>query len=266
MEPLVLFHGFSGRGSSWDAVLTALMEQGLEQPVDGWSPDLPGHGSSSEVQPESFEATVKVLGKSIRKRYGRPVVLAGYSMGARLALGVAIRFPELVRELVLMGVQPGIGTTEDRRSRADADAELSERLVRDGLESFVSYWQALPLFADQKELPAEVLVKQRQTRMSHQPKALAWALRILSPGLMPDYRPRLKELAAVPVTLVTGDNDAQYRRIAEEMALSIPHARHESVPACGHNPVLARPEAVADILARTLGRETALGRLGEESP
>ena len=257
MDPLVLLHGFMGRGSSWDAVLTALMEAGLDQPVDGWSPDLPGHGSSAGVRPDSFESTVRVMAKKIDKRFDKPVVLAGYSMGARLALGIAWSRPELVRHLVLIGVQPGLNLTEERRQRADDDSGLSERLLTEGLDSFINYWQNIPLFADQKELPAELLVKQRQTRTAQDPEALAWALKTLSPGLMPNFRPRLLEWEGPPITLVTGENDRKFCDIAEEILTLEPAIRHEVIPDCGHNTVLEAPGPTAGILASVLKQESS---------
>ena len=255
MDPLVLLHGFGGRGSSWDSVLTALMEVGLDQPVDGWSPDLPGHGSSKNVRPESFEATVKALGRSIAERYDRPVVLAGYSLGGRLALGVALEHPRLIRHLILIGTQPGLVITAERRARADVDAKAAERLQRQGLEAFFTEWQQQPLFADQNRLPGEVLVRQRRTRMSNDVAGLAWALKVLSPGLMPDYRARLLSWSAAPVTMVTGEDDTKFHAIADEMSRRSDHIEHRSVPGCGHNPLLADPAAVARILARILNRE-----------
>ncbi len=253
MEPLVLLHGFTGRGSSWDRVLQALMIHSLPNPVDGWSPDLPGHGSSSRVRPESFEMTAERVRAEIQQRFSQPITLVGYSLGARLALGVAVSLPSLVKRLVLISVQPGINLVHERRARADADAGLAERIQRDGLESFITHWQSLPIFAGQNRLPTEVLVRQTQHRLSNDPEGLAWAVRTLSPGLMPDYRPALKKWTHCPVTLVTGASDEKFTTINRELALNASdRVEHRVLRGVGHNPVLEVPDEVAALVAEVL--------------
>lgn len=260
MDPLVLLHGFTGRGSSWDGVLQALMGHSLPNPVDGWSPDLPGHGSSSQVRPKSFEATAERICAGIERRFLQPITLVGYSLGARLALGVAVTRPSLLKRLVLISVQPGIHLVHERRARADADAERAERIQRDGLESFITHWQSLPIFATQNRLPTEVLVRQTRNRLSNDPEGLAWAIRTLSPGLMPDYRPALKEWADCPVTLVTGALDEKLTAINRELASSTSEiVEHRVLGDVGHNPVLEAPEAVAALVAEVLTEPSQRG-------
>ena len=253
MDPLVLLHGFTGRGSSWDPVLQALLSCSLPNPVDGWSPDLPGHGSSNLVRPKSFEATVDRLCETIQRRFSRPITLVGYSLGARLSLGIAVTRPKLLRRLVLISSQPGLTLVDERRARADADADLADRLLRDGIESFINFWQSLPLFADQDRLPTEVLVQQTQNRRSNDPEGLAWAVRTLSPGLMPDYRPAIQEWDGCPITLVTGGLDEKFTTINRDLALASPaRVEHRVLDATGHNPVLEVPEKVAALIAEVL--------------
>lgn len=249
MDPLVLFHGFSGAGRAWDPVLHPLMAAGLKRQVDGWSPDLPGHGSSAGVRPGSFEATVRRLADTLARRFTRPVVLVGYSMGGRLALGLALSQPRLIRHLVLIGVQPGLSSVIERRRRADADAGLADCLLRDGLDAFVAQWQDLPLFRSQKNLPSAKLVQQRKIRMAQDPEGLAWALRVLSPGLMPDYRPALLAWNRANVTLITGGLDEKFTDIARTLGEASPSIRSVVIPGAGHNLVLERPDAVAEALA-----------------
>ena len=253
MDPLVLLHGFTGRGSSWDRVLQALMGHSLPNPVDGWSPDLPGHGSSSQVRPESFEATVDRISERIERRFTKPITLVGYSLGARLALGVAVTRPSLLRRVVLISVQPGINLVHERRARANADAELADRIQRDGLESFITHWQSLPIFAAQDRLPTELLVQQTRNRLSNDPEGLAWAVRTLSPGLMPDYRPALKDWSGCSMTLVTGALDEKFTDMNRELASRSPGTvEHRVLADVGHNPVLEAPEKVAALVAEVL--------------
>jgi 2-succinyl-6-hydroxy-2,4-cyclohexadiene-1-carboxylate synthase len=64
---------------------------------------------------------------------------------------------------------------------------------------------------------------------------------------MPDCWSQLSRLS-MPVTLVVGDQDSKFTRIAQEMAPLIPDVEVVTVPGCGHNVPLEKPEAVASLL------------------
>ena len=258
--PLVLFHGFTGTGEAWRDVIEALPEG-----TEVWAPDLPGHGSQREHRPASFEATVDALAAELEARYAEPVRLAGYSMGGRLALGLALEHPERVAELVLISCHGGLVGAEAREDRAARDDALAEDLLgpAGGLEGFVDRWQALPLFASQAELPGVVLDRQRQRRLAQDPAGLAWALSCLSPGRMPDYGPRLPELRP-PIRLLAGGLDTKYvasmGRMAEALGVPAPTV----LPDCGHNPLLEAPTGLAAFLAAFQAMVRVDGGAGEE--
>ncbi|MEM6796036.1 MAG: alpha/beta fold hydrolase [Acidobacteriota bacterium] len=244
MGALALLHGFTGRGASWRPTLDRL-DRG-----EAWAPDLPGHGGAREKElPGSFEDAADRLASRLEREAETPVHLVGYSLGGRLALAIAVRRPRLVGRLTLIGARPGLGP-EERARRAAADDALARGLLERGLEPFLDSWQALPLFASQRRLPKAVLEAQSALRLGHSPAGLAWALRTLSPGRMPDYRPRLQGLKP-PVDLVVGELDAPYLAIAREMqAGGLPRtARLRVVPGCGHNVPLEAPAALAPLLA-----------------
>ncbi|MBV9536569.1 MAG: alpha/beta fold hydrolase, partial [Solirubrobacterales bacterium] len=74
---LVLLHGFTHTGRSWDAVVAA-----LGQSYRPLAPDLRGHGSASEATPATLTAVLSDLDVLADGRF----TLAGYSMGGRVAL------------------------------------------------------------------------------------------------------------------------------------------------------------------------------------
>jgi 2-succinyl-6-hydroxy-2,4-cyclohexadiene-1-carboxylate synthase len=179
-------------------------------------------------------------------------VLVGYSLGARLALSLALRHPGELRAVVLVGGTPGLEDAAERAARAAADDALAASIGRDGLEAFVERWEALPLFATQRELSHEVQAAQRSWRTQHRPEAIAWALSTLSTGRMP---PLWDRLATAPFTVhaVTGARDEKFTRIAEEMVRrGGGRVVHHRVAGAGHNVVLEDPAAVARVVA-TIG-------------
>ena len=168
-------------------------------------------------------------------------VIAGYSMGGRLALALAVRRPERVRRLVLVSASPGLAHAEERAERRAADAALADRIERIGLDAFAREWAAQPLFADQPEAVAALAHEDRLRRSAADHAA---QLRGLGAGVMPPLWERLGELA-MPVALVVGERDAKFRAIAARMAERLPNARVIVVGGAGHAVPLEQPEAVA---------------------
>ncbi|MEO1087713.1 MAG: alpha/beta fold hydrolase, partial [Acidobacteriota bacterium] len=247
---LLLLHGFGGRGAVWRPLIDALpdgLPAGGALVVD--APDLPGHGGAhetAEALPDDFEATVDRIAADHLPSTEGPVHTVGYSLGARLALGLALRHPDAVASLTLVGVRPGLDAT-DRCPRRELDRRRAEALRAD-LPAFFEGWSRLPLFESQRRLDPEILEVQRRIRRGHSPDGLAWAIETLSPGHMPDYRNRLGELE-VPVHWVTGELDAPFLAVAEGVRVSHPDFRFFTAPDSGHNVPLEAPAVLASYLA-----------------
>jgi 2-succinyl-6-hydroxy-2,4-cyclohexadiene-1-carboxylate synthase len=233
---LVLLHGFTQTGRSWQPVLHALAAR-----YRAIAPDLPGHGGFAERRPASFaacDAYVRVLAD-------QPITLAGYSMGGRIALHAALSLGPRVRRLVLVGASPGIADAAERAARAAEDAALADRIEAIGLEAFVREWGAQPLFDGMPRGIAEIA---HADRMRNTAAGLAAALRGLGTGVMPPLWDRLGELT-VPVELVVGERDEKFRAIAERMTAVLVAGRLHVVPGSGHAVHLEAPEAVAEVIA-----------------
>lgn len=125
---LVLLHGFTQTGRSWQPVLHALAAR-----YRAVAPDLPGHGAFAERRPASFAACDAYVRALARDR----ITLAGYSMGGRVALHAALSLADRVERLVLIGASPGLPDPAERAARAAADAALADRIEANGLEEFV---------------------------------------------------------------------------------------------------------------------------------
>ncbi len=228
---IVLLHGFTHTGASWDPVVAEL--PGSYRVL---APDIRGHGSASEVEPVSLEGVVEDV------RGLEPVVLCGYSMGARLALHAALAAPSVAR-LVLIGGSPGIADPAERQARRAADEQLADELERLSIEELADRWAArTAVLAGQ---PASVAAAARADRLRNTPAGLARALRGLGTGALPSLWDRLNEIT-VPVTLIVGEKDTKFRAIAEQMApLFDGSADVVVVPGVGHAVHLEAPQAVA---------------------
>ena len=251
--PLVLLHGFTGSPASWNEVV-----ERLEGDVDVLAPALLGHDPAADFHVEHDASCAATMGEEafgvlveMESRFGsEPVHVAGYSMGARVALLMIATAPERFRSATLLGVHPGLRTERERAERRTADARWIALLER-GIEPFVDEWERLPLWSTQARLPAATLAAQRALRLDHDPRGLAQSLRVTGLAEQPDLRPRLGEIA-LPVTLMAGEEDPKFLRLAHEAAALMPNARVVSVPGAGHNLLLERPEAVAHELNRNI--------------
>jgi 2-succinyl-6-hydroxy-2,4-cyclohexadiene-1-carboxylate synthase len=236
MADLVLLHGFTQTGRSWQPIAHALAGR-----YRALAPDLPGHGDFAERRPASFAACDAYL----RALMGRPFTLAGYSMGGRIALHAALSLGPLIERLVLIGASPGIADPAERAARAAADAALADRVEAIGVDAFVREWGAQPLFAG---MPRGVAELAEEDRLRNTAPGLAAALRGLGTGVMPPLWDRLGELT-IPVELVVGERDEKFRAIASQMEAALPDARTHVMEGAGHAVHLETPDRVVELLA-----------------
>jgi 2-succinyl-6-hydroxy-2,4-cyclohexadiene-1-carboxylate synthase len=239
----VMLHGFTGTVQSWGDVVARLGPDVEARP----EPILGHHPALVDVSHPSFDGEVDRLAARVRDRAPGPVEVVGYSMGARLALGLLVRHPTIVTRAWLIGGSAGLSSERERAERRGADEAWARLLERDGMAPFVNAWERQDLFSSQASLSEAIQRRERTQRLSHQPGGLARALRALGLGAMPDLTHEMSNVR-VPVSLIAGEADAKFRALAEAMAKELPRATVRIVPGAGHNVVLERPEALASIL------------------
>ena len=240
-DALLLLHGFTGCARAWpEHAVSALASKRRVLCVD-----LLGHGRSDRCKnPERYALDEMVLDlcEVLDACAVKRASWTGYSMGARIALGAALRAPERVSGLVLEGGSPGLFEPTERAARLHVDEALARDLETHGLPAFVERWMAQPLFASQRRLGAAVVARERARRLDNDAASLAACLRGLGSGAQPSLWKELWRVRA-PTLLLVGEEDAVFRALAGRMAAALPDARLETVPHAGHATHLENPEA-----------------------
>lgn len=245
--PMVLLHGFTGSGLSWHAVVPFVHAARPNVPIV--SMHLPGHHPHVPVIPGSFSDTVRAIGDAWTQRQYNNIHLVGYSLGARIALGLLIAYPRLFRRATLIGVHPGLATAEQRDVRRHSDTQWAQLLRDRGMAVFLEAWERQSLFKSQSAAEPALLEHQRDVRMHHNAHALADALDVLSLANMPNFQLVVGHLR-VPTTLVAGAEDERFVDLANQLQASWEMARCVVIEGCGHNPLVDAPRSLAKILVR----------------
>jgi 2-succinyl-6-hydroxy-2,4-cyclohexadiene-1-carboxylate synthase len=239
VEPRVLFvPGFMQRGDAWRPV------------ADRIEPSH--HAVCLDHRRATFSGRVEEIQDAMAPR----IALVGYSMGGRLALHAALRRPQSLAALVLVGASAGIEDPGAREDRGSADERLAGWMEAHSIEEIVSAWESLPVFASQSRELRESL---RPGRLSHDPAELAMLLRTAGQGVLTPVWDRLGEIAC-PALFVAGEGDDAYVRVVYRMAEAVPTGHARLVPGAGHAPQLERPEAFAELLVEFLQTATAASR------
>lgn len=227
-RPVVLVHG-SGTTSRYFRPLL----QVLDGRLPAAAVELPGIGSSPPIDvPTDVAGLADVLAAWLRTTGRHPVTLVGNSMGAQIVTDTAIRHPELVDRVVL------VGPTVDRHRRG---------FLRQA---------ALLLLDATRERPSLVLTVLTDGLLT----ARRATFRYIRAALRHRLEQRLP-LVRVPVVLVRGARDPMVGQAwVEELRLAAPDASLVVLPGAAHGSHHGRPQAVADLLSASPdGHGNALG-------
>lgn len=254
-QELVFLHGFTGSSKTWHNITPLFVDYKIILI------DLLGHGNTnSPVNSERYkmEFQLRDLDLLFKQLSLKDFALVGYSMGGRVALAYSCTYSAVVSILVLESASPGLRNEEQRSIRRMRDAALAERVVSEGIDSFVKGWEKTPLFSTQEILSDEVKSAVRTERLAQHPIGLANSLLGMGTGAQNSYWEEISELKN-PVLLFTGILDAKFTEIAEEMVLLMPESEHKEILA-GHALHVEKPVEFATIVNEYLKKNYLGGK------
>lgn len=241
-DPVLLLHGMPGSALSWLPQM-----EGLPGRRIAW--DMPGYGDSTHrpdlMSPAGMAAFLaERMDDTLGLGGGCHVV--GLSLGAMIAMELALSRPRLVWSLVLLDTSPKFGL--DGTSKAGDFVASVETPLRDDtpLEDFC---HSILTGLVGPDCPAAVFDAALAAMLRATPEGLVQAARLIGNH---DALERLSGIAA-PTLVMTGQHDtATPPNYGRMIAGRIPGSRFVEAPGAGHLSNLENASFVTDAIARAI--------------
>jgi pimeloyl-ACP methyl ester carboxylesterase len=188
--------------------------------------DARGHGDSSPAPAGgyTYDEMVADLGAMLDAQAGdAPAVLAGHSMGAHTVTAFALRHPERVAGVVVIGpAYPGVPTSEEVLANWD---ELADGLEKGGVDGFLGAYERQGVNPEWRDTLIRIT---RERLLTHRhPEAVARAMREV-PRDVPFESLDELEFLEVPALVVASRDEGDPghpHAVAEAYAARLPQAR-----------------------------------------
>jgi pimeloyl-ACP methyl ester carboxylesterase len=260
-EPLVLLHGVGESAVAWQPILQALSDN-----YDVIAFDLPGFGRSPALPP-GIAPTAAVLADAIEGELDRLGVaqfhVAGYSLGARVALELATRG----RTLSVIAIAPdGLGTPLERVHQAAAlmtGRALATLLAPNATQLNATGAGRSLFFAMERSRPWQLPADDARQLLLDFAEAPGYLETVQAS--MVDVPTRLERITC-PVLLMQGTVDPLVSMQSPRFLAFVRHAQLQWLPGLSHVPISDDPRLVASIMLRFLKTATENSEHGRRLP
>lgn len=225
--PLILIHGAGGFHLSWPPHLRRLHERTV------YALDLNGHGKSTGNGRLTVDEHLLDVLQFMDVLGVQSACLAGHSMGGAIAIAMAVRHPQRVNGLVLVGTGAKLRVAPamlDAASQRETFPQAVEMVIENSFSSHV-------------DLRVKELTKQRMLSML--PQTLHADLQACDSFNMLDSLPCI----SAPTLILCGTEDMMtLPKYSQAMRDKIPGARMELISNAGHMLMLEKPDIVQELL------------------
>lgn len=237
-EPLVVSHGAQGAWSHWIRNIDRLSQDRMLIAAD-----LPGHGDSAMPASEDHRGISAAIAEGLREILGgRPADLAGFSFGGCAFAHFAAWYPDLVRQLVLIGTG-GLDTPHGHINLgrvAGLKGEERKAMLKSNLLGLMLH------HPDSADALAQhlLVVNARNARLTSAPQFV-----------LPDKLARILPEVRVPVHAIWGEFDRPHPDPAVQEAVirrTHPDCAFRVIADAGHWAMYERAEAFDEALLAIL--------------
>ena len=101
-KPLLIIHGYLGMSDNWKTLATQFVSEGFQT----HALDLRNHGRSFHSDEFTYEAMVQDVLDYCQENNLDKVSIIGHSMGGKLAMFFASKYPEMIDKLIIADIGP----------------------------------------------------------------------------------------------------------------------------------------------------------------
>jgi pimeloyl-ACP methyl ester carboxylesterase len=241
-SPILFLHGLFGFSDNLQTVAKGLAEH-------HWvvTPDHRNHGRSPHAATNTYADMVEDV-RALMHHIGIPrTALIGHSMGGKVAMQMALSYPELVEQLVVIDIAPG-QATDGHSSLFEAMLSLDMGTVnaRSEAEAFLS--------ARITDVPTLQFLLKNITR--HPDGSYSWKMNL--PVLFSEYQHILAPVTGTPyegpALFVRGSRSGYIQDEDKPLINALfPHAQLQTIEGAGHWVHAEKPAELLAVLNGFLG-------------
>lgn len=241
--PVLLIHGVGGDASNWDPIASRLAEQ-----FDVIAMDLRGHGASELIRgPVEVDDFARDAQQVLDETGVERCHVAGFSLGGAVALALALRSPERVERLAVIGTV--CGRSPEQQARA---LDRIEYLKRHGTAALAESNRERWFSSAFRESYPDVVDRRVAQVSASDAESYSRAFTVFCTA---EFVDRIHEIRA-PFLVVTGEHDvAATPDMARAMGARIRGAEVHVLPRLHHGVLIEAPATIAALLEGFFARE-----------
>ncbi|GAD80330.1 alpha/beta fold hydrolase [Vibrio ezurae] len=234
---VVFVHGFLGSAEDWHS-----QKDHLPICWDLYAIDLPGHGHASQFPiPDSIDGFVEFIDQQLQQLPDDkvPLVLVGYSLGARLLMHFALTAhhrPMPIAGFVFEGGNFGLQKGSEKQERWENDRRWITRFSEQTLPNVLQDWYQQKVFASLSREQIKALVEERSHNAG---AALAQVMSVTSLAHQDYLRDKLcaaEQNTHLKTYYIVGEHDVKFmglytqNKVPFSVILGAGHNTHKEQP------------------------------------
>ncbi|HEY0977540.1 MAG TPA: alpha/beta fold hydrolase [Flavobacteriales bacterium] len=241
--PIVVLHGLFGSADNWGTIGRSLAAD--HQVVLA---DARDHGRSPHTDEVTYPLMAEDVHALVTKLGLRDIVLVGHSMGGKIAMTFAQRWPELLKHLVVIDIGP-------REYSMDNQAEIIAALLDSDLQSKRSRAEVEAFLATRIPEPGVVAFLMKSLYWK-EPEVLGWRFNVpvLARDIVNIRKPIDSTVVKVPTLFIRGGkSDYIQREDLPALREQFPDSKVETIDFAGHWVQAQAPDEVLALIQQVAG-------------